>query len=157
MLDVFIYDYESLWFERICNEFQKIPKIFRSWNFSAISHHRCGEFTLNSVLRKWDDKSAIVLFLNVLFYTFGHTMCFIYIHICIPLDLLLPQYSIGRHALQSSVQMLIVNMFLWFCDFVGSYPPWWTLLILVVSRVTVCLSWNSVPHLRWLEKSGIWH
>ena len=44
-----------------------------------------------------------------------------------------------------------------YCDFVGSYPSWWTLLILVVSRVTVCLSWNSVPHLRWLEKSGIWH
>ena len=44
-----------------------------------------------------------------------------------------------------------------YCCFVGSYPSWWTLLILDVSRVTVCLSWNSVPHLRWLDKSGIWH
>ena len=68
---------------------------------------------------------------------------------------------VSRFGWQSWIRHCVMHnpsvLYSQYCDFVGSYPSWWTLLILVVSRVTVCLSWNSVPHLRWLEKSGIWH
>lgn len=45
-------------------------------------------------LRKRGNKSAIVLFLNILFYTFGHCMCYIY-----TLSPSVYLNTVGRHAL----------------------------------------------------------
>lgn len=104
-------------------------------------------------LRKRGNKSAIVLFLNILFYTFWHCMCYIYI----PSALLFTSIQLEGMPYRALYRCWLLICFSGFVIMRDPLLEEGSLSSLVVSVLLVCLSWISVSHLRWLEKSGIWH
>lgn len=97
--------------------------------------------------------SAIVLFLNILFYTFWHCMCYIYI----PSALLFTSIQLEGMPYRALYRCWLLICFSGFVIMRDPLTGEGSLPSLVVSVLLVCLSWISVSHLRWLEKSGIWH